>query len=200
MRDRSPSKAASFELRSLKTVSRELSGASLGALERLLGRSWALLGRSWTLLGRSWGALGRSWDALETLLGAPGTLLGRSLTLLGDLGPILAPPRVDFGVQESILEPPGIDFEWHRLGHASNFEATTLSQRQPQRLAYQSSLLRTAWSVLSASIGPRLESRSNAVEPTTAPTLSLSKQLASHSLVRFSCVDWVMPRISKQRR
>ena len=102
----------------------------------LLGRSWALLGRSWALLGRSWGALGRSWDALETLLDAPGTLLGRSLTLLGDLGSIFAPPRVDFGVQESILEPPGMDFEWHRLGHASNLEAPKLSQRQPQRLAY----------------------------------------------------------------
>ena len=148
--------------------SRGVSGASLGALERLLGRPWTLLGRSWTLLGRSWGALGRSWDALETLLGAPGTLLGRSLTLLGDLGPMLEPPRVDFGVQESILEPPGIDFEWHRLGHASNLEATTLRQRQTQRLAYQSSLLRTAWFVLRASIGPCLESRSNDVEPTTA--------------------------------
>ena len=158
------------------------------------------MGHSWTLLGRSWGALGRSWDALETLLGAPGTLLGRSLTLLGDLGSILAPPRVYFGVQESILEPPGIDFEWHRLGHASNQESTPLSQRQPQRVAYQSSLLRTAWFVLRASIGPYLESRSNEVEPTTAPTLSLSKQLASYSLVRFACIDWAMPRIWKERR
>ena len=80
-RDRSPSKAASFELRSLRMVPGGLTGASLGALERLLGRSWALLGRSWALLGRSWGALcallerswallGGTWDALGALGGA----------------------------------------------------------------------------------------------------------------------------------
>ena len=109
-RDGSPSKAASFELRSLKMVRQGLSGASLGALEWLLWRSWTLLQRSWALLGRSWGALeallGRSW----ALLGAPGTLLGRSLTLLGDLGSILEPPRVDFGAS-------GVDFgaSWHRF-------------------------------------------------------------------------------------
>ena len=57
-RDGSPSKAAFFELRSLNMVLRGLSGASLGALERLLGRSWALLGRSWALLGRSWSHAG----------------------------------------------------------------------------------------------------------------------------------------------
>ena len=57
-----------FRARCLKMVPRALSGASLDALERLLGRSWALLGRSWALLGRSWDALGplllRSWAAL----------------------------------------------------------------------------------------------------------------------------------------
>ena len=77
-RDGSSSKAASFELRSLKMVPQGLSGASLGALEWLLGRSWALLQRSWALLGRSWGALGallrRSWGAL----GRSWALLGRS--------------------------------------------------------------------------------------------------------------------------
>ena len=102
-RDGSPSKAASFELRSLKMVPQGLSGASLGALEWLLGRSWALLGHSWGALGA---LLGRSW----AILGAPGTLLGRSLTLLGDLGSILEPPSVDFGAS-------GVDFgaSWHRF-------------------------------------------------------------------------------------
>ena len=59
--------------------SRGVSGASLGALERLLGRSWALLGALGALLGRS-------WDALGTLLGALNSLLGRSGPLLGPLG------------------------------------------------------------------------------------------------------------------
>ena len=61
-----------FELRSLKMVPRGLSGASLGALERLLGRSWALLGGTWAALGHF-------------------------LTFLDDLDSILDPPRVDFG-------------------------------------------------------------------------------------------------------
>ena len=47
---------------------RELFGTSLGALERLLVRSWSLL-------GRSWGALNFSWEALGTLLGHSGLLL-----------------------------------------------------------------------------------------------------------------------------
>ena len=68
-RDGSPSKVTFFELRSLNMVPRGLSGASRGALERLLGRSWVLLGRSWALLGGSWGALG-------ALLGRSGALLG----------------------------------------------------------------------------------------------------------------------------
>ena len=106
-------------------VPQGLFGASLGALEWLLGRSWALLRRSWALLGRSWAALeallGRSW----ALLGAPGTLLGRSLTLLGDLGSILEPPRVDFGAS-------GVEFGafWHRF----LVVATTMQRRQPETL------------------------------------------------------------------
>ena len=70
-----------FTLRSFKMESRRVSGASLGALERLLGRSWALLGALGALLGRSWGALGAllgalgrhlggTWDALRTLWAA----------------------------------------------------------------------------------------------------------------------------------
>ena len=51
--DGSPSKITFSQLRALNMVLRGLSGASWGALERLLGRSWALLGRSWALLGRS---------------------------------------------------------------------------------------------------------------------------------------------------
>ena len=75
-RDGSPSKAAFVELRSLKMVPRGLSGVSLGALERLLGRSWALL-------RRSWGALGRSWSALGMVLGRSCGAVGRSWALLG---------------------------------------------------------------------------------------------------------------------
>ena len=122
-RDGAPSKAASFELRSLKMVPQGLSGAALGALEWLLGCSWTLLQRSWALLRRSWGALeallGRSW----ALLGAPGTLLGRSLTLWGDLGSILEPPRVDLGAS-------GVDFgaSWHRF-------PVVASQDRRERLA-----------------------------------------------------------------
>ena len=56
-----------FELRTLKMASRGVSGASLGAPEQLLERSWALLGRSWALLGGSWGALGRSWGVLPAI-------------------------------------------------------------------------------------------------------------------------------------
>ena len=70
--------------------SRGVSGASLGALERLLARSWALLARSWALLGCSWallgcscGALGALLGALVALLGALGALLGRSWVALG---------------------------------------------------------------------------------------------------------------------
>ena len=86
-------------------VLRGPSGASWGALERLLGRSWALLGRAWGALGSSWGYLGRSWGAFGTLLGALWRhlerscgALGRFWTFLDDLDSILEPPRVDFGV------------------------------------------------------------------------------------------------------
>ena len=48
-----PSKFTFSQLRALNMVLRGLSGASRGALERLLGRSWALLGHSWGALGRS---------------------------------------------------------------------------------------------------------------------------------------------------
>ena len=58
LRDGSPSKAASFELRSLKMVPK----ASLGRL-------WALLSGSWGALGRSCSSHGRSWGALGALLG-----------------------------------------------------------------------------------------------------------------------------------
>ena len=95
--------------------SRGVSGASLGALERLLGRSWALLGALGALLGRSWallGALGRSWAA-------PGTRLEAPWSTRGDLGSILDPPGVDFclsgqrlsGFAASIFLPPRSDFE-----------------------------------------------------------------------------------------
>ena len=92
-RDGSPSKAAFVKLRSLKTVPRGLSGASLGALERLLERSGtlldalaALLGALGALLGRSWGALGKLLSALGALLGGSWALLGRCRALLGGLG------------------------------------------------------------------------------------------------------------------
>ena len=86
-------------------VLRGPSGASWGALEQLLGRSWALLGRSWGAIGSSWGYLGRSWGAFGTLLGALWRhlerscgALGRFWTFLDDLDSILEPPRIDFGV------------------------------------------------------------------------------------------------------
>ena len=77
-RDGSPSKVDFFELGNLKMGPRGLSGASLSALERLLGRSWALLGRSLALLRSSWDLLG--------------ALLGRSLAALGRSWALLEPP------------------------------------------------------------------------------------------------------------
>ena len=76
--DGSPSKITFSQLRALNMVLRGLSGASWGALERLLRRSWALLGRSWELVGLSWPLLGRFWDAFGRSLAALGKLLGRS--------------------------------------------------------------------------------------------------------------------------
>ena len=104
-RDRSPSKAAFFELRRLKMCPEcclgrlwTLLSGSWGALAALLGALGALLDRSWGLLGALGTLLGRSWGALGALLGAPGspgTILARLLTPRG-----------------SILRPPGVDFRW----------------------------------------------------------------------------------------
>ena len=92
-RDRSPSKAAFFELRGVK-MSLESStgslgrppGAPLGVLGKLFGQSWGALRRSWGALGAVLGALGRSW-----------ALLGRSWNASG--GPLEHPERsgLDFG-------------------------------------------------------------------------------------------------------
>ena len=95
-RDRSPSKAVFFELRSVKMGLESSTGslgrppgAPLGVLGELLGRSWGALRRSWGALGAVLGGLGRSW-----------ALLGRSWNASG--GPLEHPGRsgLDFG-------PPG---------------------------------------------------------------------------------------------
>ena len=97
------------------------------------------LGSLWTLLSGSWGALGRA------LSGAPGSPLGD--------WSIFDPPWVDvvrLGKHfRSSEDRSGCEFDWRR---------TTTSQRQPQRLAHRSSLLRTAGFVSLASIGQCLES------------------------------------------
>ena len=76
--------------------SRGVSGASLGALERLLGRSWAVLGALGALLGRSWALLGRSErDKKRKKHGflPPLLLLGRFWPCLGASWPHLGASR-----------------------------------------------------------------------------------------------------------
>ena len=92
-----------------------LSWALLVSLGALLGALGALLGRSWGAFGRSWTLLERSWDALEALLGAPGALLAAPGPPLGDLGSILDPSKLDFGLNSgSILgHPHDIRMSYH---------------------------------------------------------------------------------------
>ena len=103
---------------SIKMVPRGLSSTSLGALGRLLGRSWAavgalldalraLLGRFWDALGyscdalgRSSDALGRSWHALGSIFESPGRFLRYFVASDGRF----------WSLQGSMLEPPGSDF------------------------------------------------------------------------------------------
>ena len=56
---------------------RAAKSSRLGALGRLLERSWAPLGASWSALGASWALLGGILGRLGRLLGRLGVLLGR---------------------------------------------------------------------------------------------------------------------------
>ena len=114
-------KIASLSFQATKIFPRDLQAAFGG----LLGGSWTILGALGRLLVRSWALLGRSWALLDCSCGGLGTLLAALGTLFGALGTLLDPPGrswLDFGASEgrfwsllgSIWDPPANDLSPHQ--------------------------------------------------------------------------------------
>ena len=170
-------------------------GLPLAVLEPLLAALGALLCRSWTLLGHSWVTLGRSGAALGRLLAALGALLGAPGTLLEALGALL---RRSCGALGALLRRSWalLGRSWAALGRSWDVLGALRAAPGPPR-----AILARFWTLRGSILDlPRvnffdlgysialLDWKSNNDEPTTAPTLSLSKLLSSLRLIRSAFI------------